>query len=133
VIRNLFITAVVLGLTLIGIHGLLQNSNLMALAERLPGRDSAPEVEYYAGQMYYNAQDYDTAGTYFRYVFSRYPSSSYAERAHVFWLECLSQRLYHAPAEAAAECKAFLQQYPQSAYAPRVRKLEEICERATLH
>ncbi len=132
-IRNICITAVLLSLTLIGVHWLVQAPTLMAFAERLPGPDSAAKLEYYVGQVYYVAKDYDTADTYFKNVFTHFPSSPYAERAHLYWLECLSERLYRAPAQAVAECKAFLKLYPESTYAPRVRKLQEICESGTLH
>jgi hypothetical protein len=132
-IRNIGITAAVLGLTLIGVHWLLQGSNLMAFARHLPGHDSASMLEYYTGQVYFNAESYDTAGTYFKHVFHQFPSSPYAERAHVFWLECRGQRLTRSPAETVAECKAFLEQYPKSAFAPRVRRVEDVCERANLH
>ena len=132
-IRNIGIAAALLSLILLGLHWLVQGPNLMAFAERLPGPDTAPTVEYYAGQGYFIASDFDIAGAYFKHVIDQFPSSPYAERAHVYWLECLTRQLYHAPAQAVAECKAFLQQYPKSSYAPRVRKLQEICESGTLH
>ena len=132
-IRNLCIVAAILGLTLLGAHWLLAGSNLITYAERSPWPEYAPMLDYYAGQAHYTAQNYDEAIPYFKYVFNRFPLSPYAERAHAYWLECLSRQLYRAPAQAVAECKTFLKQYPDSEYAPRVRKLLEICESATLH
>jgi len=128
-IRNLGIAAAMITLFLLGARWLLDNSNLTTYAERLLGYDSAPMVHYYAGQGYYNFEDYDTAGRYFKYVMDRYPSSSYTERANVYWLECRTHQLSKLPAEALAQCKAFLERYPKSSYAPRVQTLEEICQR----
>jgi outer membrane protein assembly factor BamD (BamD/ComL family) len=132
-IRNTVMTGVVLGLILLGIQWLLQGSNLKAYGKRLPGSNTAPMLEYYAGHGYLIASDYDTAGAYFKDIFTQYPTSSYAEAAHAYWLECLTMELYKSPARAVAECKAFLQQYPESTYAPLVRQFQRRCEAGMLH
>ena len=132
-IRNIAIIGVVLGLILLGVYWLLQGSNLKAYGKRLPGTDTAPMLEYCAGHGYLVVSDYDTAGAYFKDIFTRYPTSSYAEAAHVYWLQCLGMELYKTPARTVAECKAFLQQYPESTYAPLVRQIQQRCETGMLH
>jgi len=132
-IRNIVIIGVVFGLVLLGAQWLLQDSNLKAYGRLLPGSDTAPMLEYYAGHGYLIVSDYDTAGAYFKDIYTHYPTSSYAEAAHAYWLECLSMQLFKSPVRAVAECKAFLQQYPQSTYAPLVRQFQQRCEAGTVH
>jgi TolA-binding protein len=131
--RNMVLIGVVFGAILLGAQWLLQDANLKAYGKRLPGSDTAPMLEYYAGHGYLIVSDYDTAGTYFKDTYTQYPTSSYAEAAHVYWLQCLSMELYKSPARAVAECKAFLQQYPKSTYAPLVRQIQQRCEAGMIH
>ena len=132
-LRNLLMLAAAVCLVLLGIHWLLQVSNLTTYAERLPGADTAPMIDYFAGQIYYNVENYDTAAGYFKYVTDRFPSSAYTERANAFWLECRVHQLTKSPAEALAQCRAFLERYPNSAYTQRVQKLEDIFQQSMMH
>jgi outer membrane protein assembly factor BamD (BamD/ComL family) len=113
---------------LVGIHWLVEGSNLETLTSEHMEPETAAKVDFYVGQLFLNVESYEAAETYFTYLMSHYPESPFAERANVSWLQCLSHMFYRGPVKLANECKAFLSKYPDSVYGPKVHKLLDTAE-----
>jgi hypothetical protein len=126
--RAILFAATLIALLFIGANWVLEDSRLVSLAARWP--EQAPAVDYAAGEILFTLDIYPKADQYFLYILRHYPSSAYAEESRLARIQCWRLGNLRSPAAILAECRAFVQENPNSAHAAEIRQFADTYEKS---
>lgn len=113
------------GGTIWWITNAFRSGKVQAFLDRQTNPDWVPAAQYYLADWYFLLNDLTQATTGYWRVMERFPTSSFAERAHFSFLDALDQ-MHISRSYVRQEYEKFLEKYPESAYAKVVRKRLEL-------
>lgn len=116
-LRKLFFLAVILFLCVAFYRQLLNKAQ--AYVDQHSQKESAPQLQYYIGDVYFFARDYAAAEKAYELVKKNYPKSFYASRAQYSIARIYEDQDNYV--RAKTEYENFVKNYPQDGFVSKAQ------------